>query len=173
MSLGYCLFPIWPVRLVKQCIKRFQVTSIVKSNDAGSCARDHLLHLSPLRWNNVCSSSRDWLLPKPPATQDKQCSQSAQPLSIKQKKKQRLPVKTKDVHRVPRYYYLNCLSVRRDDAEGTRGRPGACGAAGADCCHGNSGRCRGESDGRNPTVTVLLLLSIHLPGDTDSVMESL
>lgn len=78
---------------------------------------------------------------------------------------------SKDVHRVPKCSYLNRRSVRRDDAEGTRGRPGARGAAGADCCRGNSGRGGGGSGGRLPAV--LLLLSIHLPGDTVSVTGNL
>lgn len=37
------------------------------------------------------------------------------------------------------FHYLGCLSVGRDDAEGSGGRLGARGAAGADCCHGDGG----------------------------------
>lgn len=61
--------------------------------------------------------------------------------------------------------YLDCLPIGRDDAEWPRGRLGARGAAGTDCCHGDRSWCGRGDAGYSPISLRLLFfwaLSIHL-----------
>lgn len=83
---------------VKQCIRRFQVTSTIKSNDAGSCARDHLFGLHSDGTMYAVVPGTNYYL-------------------------NHLPLKTNNSPRVPRRYLLSrrentaCLSKQRVSTE--------------------------------------------------------
>lgn len=158
-----------PVCQVKQCIQRSHVLSI----DCTLCQSSQTMHTVtpgavyhldslPVKLNNAYRDPKCCLLPQPADSLQRMQMSQAQSITLTHwQSNQTMPAEVPGT-----VYYLNCLSVGWDDAEGSRGRLGARGAAGADCCHGDSSWCGGGGGPINVCLLLSWALPIHLPGHT-------